>query len=76
MFNTVGFIYCHRIGDNGGNRGPNLTEVQNRLTQEQMIIRIVNGAENMPAYGGSLTKEELDAIVTFLSAENKLEDTD
>jgi ubiquinol-cytochrome c reductase cytochrome b subunit len=36
-----------------------------------MVIRIVNGAENMPAYGGSLSKEELEAIVIFLSAKEK-----
>ena len=71
LFNTVGCLYCHRIGDQGGIRGPELTEVQNRLTKDQMVIRIVNGAENMPAYGGSLSAEDLDAIVAFLMAENK-----
>ena len=42
-----------------------------RLTKEEMTIRIVNGARNMPAYGGSLSKEELDNIVAFLMAPNK-----
>jgi ubiquinol-cytochrome c reductase cytochrome b subunit len=36
-----------------------------------MVIRIVNGAENMPAYGGSLSKDELEAIVVFLSSKEK-----
>jgi len=36
-----------------------------------MVIRIVNGAENMPAYGGSLSKDELKAIVVFLSSKEK-----
>ena len=71
LFSTVGCLYCHKIGEYGGIRGPELTNVQNRLTREQMIIRIVNGAENMPAYGGSLSGEDLDAIVAFLSAEDK-----
>ncbi len=71
VFNSVGCIYCHKIGNKGGIRGPELTNVQNRLTKEQLIIRIVNGAENMPAYGGSLSKEELADVVTFLLSENK-----
>ena len=71
LFNTVGCLYCHRIGEQGGIRGPELTNVQNRLTKDQMVIRIVNGAENMPAYGGSLTAEDLDAIVSFLMANDK-----
>ncbi|MGO3184360.1 MAG: cytochrome b N-terminal domain-containing protein [Aequorivita sp.] len=71
LFNTEGCLYCHKIGDQGGIRGPELTEIQNRLTEQEMIIRIVNGAENMPAYGGSLTKEELEDIVAFLLQESK-----
>ncbi|MFD2828266.1 c-type cytochrome [Leeuwenhoekiella polynyae] len=71
LFNTVGCLYCHKIGDQGGIRGPELTKVQNRLTKEQIIIRIVNGAENMPAYGGALSKEEMDAIVSFLLEPDK-----
>ena len=71
VFDTAGCLYCHKIGTQGGIRGPELTKVQNRLTKDQMTIRIANGAENMPAYGGSLSKEELQAVVEFLSAENK-----
>ncbi len=71
LFNDEGCIYCHQIGEQGGIRGPNLTNVQNRLNKDQLIIRIVNGAENMPAYGGSLTKEELADIVEFLLQNQK-----
>ena len=71
VFNTAGCLYCHKINDQGGIRGPNLTNVQNRLTKEQIIIRIVNGAENMPAYGGSLSKEELEDVVDFLLKDKK-----
>ena len=71
LFNTVGCLYCHKIGDRGGIRGPDLTEIQNRLSKQQIVIRIVNGAQNMPAYGGSLTKEELRDITAFLLSDNK-----
>jgi hypothetical protein len=33
-----------------------------------MRIRIVNGSSNMPAYGGLLKKEELDALLVFLKS--------
>ncbi len=38
----------------------------NRLTQEQMTIRILNGGVNMPAFGNSLTPDEVNALVAFL----------
>ncbi len=71
LFNSEGCLFCHKIGGSGGIRGPELTHVQDRLTQEQITIRIVNGAKNMPAYGGSLSKKELDDIVAFLLAPDK-----
>lgn len=76
LFNSEGCIYCHMILDQGGIRGPELTDVQMRLTRQQMVIRIVNGAENMPAYGGTLTKEELEAIVSFLMSQKNQSMTD
>ncbi|NUQ60777.1 MAG: c-type cytochrome, partial [Anaerolineales bacterium] len=44
---------CHSIGDNGllggGNMGPNLTDVSDRLTQNKMISILANsGAEISP----------------------------
>lgn len=68
LFNTMGCLFCHTMGSNGGKRGPDLTEVEKRLTTQQMVERITNGAENMPAYGGSLTQTELHDLVTFLSS--------
>lgn len=69
LFNSEGCIYCHKINHKGGIRGPDLTDIENRLTKQQMIIRIVNGARNMPAYGGSLSDKEINDIVTFLGSD-------
>ncbi|BDD12419.1 cytochrome b (plasmid) [Fulvitalea axinellae] len=66
LFYDKGCLYCHKIGDRGGLRGPDLTNVSRRLNRQEMTIRIVNGGEYMPAFGGSLSQEELDLIINFL----------
>ena len=68
LFYDQGCQYCHTVLGQGGTRGPNLTTVGERLTAEEMTIRIVNGGYNMPSFGGSLTHEELADIVAFLQS--------
>ena len=68
LFNAKGCQYCHAVNGQGGERGPDLTNVTNRLTQDAITIRILNGGSNMPAYGGNLTPDELNAIVAFLKS--------
>jgi ubiquinol-cytochrome c reductase cytochrome b subunit len=36
------------------------------LKKDDLIIRIVNGGTNMPAFGSSLTPREMDDLVAFL----------
>jgi ubiquinol-cytochrome c reductase cytochrome b subunit len=67
LFYAKGCEYCHRINGYGGRAGPELTIVGNRLSPQQLTLRIVNGGENMPAFGGTLSKEELSDLVSFLS---------
>ena len=43
-----------------------MTDVASRLTPQQMTIRILNGATNMPSFAAILKADELDAIVAFL----------
>ncbi len=66
LFHDKGCEYCHRIDGYGGRRGPDLSRVADRLTRDQMIIRIMNGATNMPAFADILTPGELSRILTFL----------
>jgi len=66
VFYHRGCINCHNISGDGGHRGPDLTTVADRMTEDEMIIRILRGAGRMPAFGGILTPEELDNVVAFL----------
>jgi ubiquinol-cytochrome c reductase cytochrome b subunit len=69
LFNIKGCEYCHTIDRYGGKAGPDLTIVGNRLSQPELMIRIVNGGTNMPAYGGTLAKDELQDLAAFLAAQ-------
>lgn len=68
LFHERGCEDCHRIGGQGGQRGPNLSTVADRLTQEQMTVRILNGGNNMPAFGSILTPQDLKLLLVFLQS--------
>jgi len=57
---------CHRLGAEGGSRGPALDGVAARLTRDQLIRQVLQGGGNMPAYGKNLTPAEVNALVAFL----------
>src|SRR5262245_11510320 len=58
---------CHVIDGSGGHRGPDLSDVALRLSRDQMIARILNGATNMPAFAGNIDPTELEQLVDFLA---------
>ena len=69
LFYSRGCEYCHKVNGYGGKAGPDLSLVGRRLSAQEMTIRIVNGGGNMPAYGGILTRDDLNTLVDFLSAQ-------
>ena len=68
VFHDRACIYCHDVGGHGGHRGPELTTVGDRLTRDELTIRIMNGGYNMPGYGAILKPDEADALLAFLQS--------
>jgi ubiquinol-cytochrome c reductase cytochrome b subunit len=66
LFHAAGCEFCHAIAGSGGHRGPDLTSVANRLTDQQITLRILNGGYNMPSFASILKPAELTSLVAFL----------
>jgi ubiquinol-cytochrome c reductase cytochrome b subunit len=66
LFRDRGCLNCHLIDRYGGRRGPDLTYVGDKLSESDIVIRIVNGGVNMPAFGKSIPPEELAQVTAFL----------
>jgi ubiquinol-cytochrome c reductase cytochrome b subunit len=61
---------CHALDGIGGERGPDLTHVGQRLTLDQLVDQVSNGTPgggNMPAYGKQMSPAEMTALVEFLT---------
>ena len=63
FYNKEACVNCHILNAaDGGN---------NQLSKEHVINIVTNGYGVMPAYKNKLTKEEIDAIATYVSTEGK-----
>jgi len=71
LFEVKGCLNCHLIQGDGGRRGPDLSTIGDKLSADQMILRISNGAPNMPSYASNLTPIEMNELVTFLQSRVK-----
>ena len=57
---------CHAIGEEGGHRGPDLSDVGARMNEPELVRQVIQGGGNMPAYGKNLSPAETTALVAFL----------
>jgi ubiquinol-cytochrome c reductase cytochrome b subunit len=67
-FHDKGCLNCHLIDGYGGRRGPDLSRIGSLLTKDNIILRIVNGGTNMPAFGSTLSPREIENLVAFLQS--------
>lgn len=67
LFHDKGCEYCHEIHGQGGIRGPDLSNVADRLNNQQIERRILNGGYNMPSFARILDSDQVNELVTFLS---------
>jgi menaquinol-cytochrome c reductase cytochrome b/c subunit len=47
---SAGCLACHKIGDNGGTLGPNLTTIGDRLGRDAIARTLVNPTSPMPSF--------------------------
>jgi len=66
VFAASGCMHCHSIGDVGGHRGPDLSDVGRRKSKTQMRRQIVNGSRIMPAFGDVLGSSEIRDLIDYL----------
>jgi ubiquinol-cytochrome c reductase cytochrome b subunit len=71
LFHDKGCEYCHAIDGYGGKRGPDLSDVRSRMPPDQIGARITNGSLNMPAFARTLTPEQVNTLVSFLSTRGR-----
>jgi ubiquinol-cytochrome c reductase cytochrome b subunit len=66
LMSVEGCTACHQINGLGGQRGPNLSQVGDRRTYGQLVLRIARGGGGMPSYGNVLKPSQVNQLVTYL----------
>ena len=69
LFANYGCSGCHTLADAGatGHVGPSLDGDAN-LTHDFVVDRVSNGQGQMPAFGGQMSTDEIEAVATYLTA--------
>jgi quinol---cytochrome c reductase cytochrome c subunit, bacillus type len=67
---SAGCLACHKIGENGGTLGPNLTKVGDRLGPPAIVRTLVNPTSPMPSYQKFQrdNPEQFDKLVQYVAS--------
>ena len=57
---------CHGATGHGGNGGPDLTTMPLAQSEEGAIQQVTNGGGGMPAFGGTLSEEEIENVAAYV----------
>ena len=68
VFATSGCTHCHGAEGQGGDDGPALRNLRKHLSAQRIEHQIEFGGGAMPAFGSSLSRPQIDELVTFLRA--------
>ena len=66
LYNQSGCTHCHGVTGSGTDKGPSLRGVRRRITAAQIERQIVNGGQEMPAFGSTLDHKQVQNLVAFL----------
>lgn len=66
VFKANGCDHCHRIRNEGGHKGPDLSGVGRKLSKTQISDQILKGGNEMPSFAEDLQKSEVDDLVAYL----------
>jgi menaquinol-cytochrome c reductase cytochrome b/c subunit len=67
---SAGCLACHKIGENGGTLGPDLTEVGDRLGRDAIARTLVNPTSPMPSYQSYRqdSPQQFDELVNYVAS--------
>ena len=67
---SAGCLACHKIGENGGTLGPNLTTIGDRLGRDAIARTLVNPTSPMPSFRTfrEQNPREFDELVNYVAS--------
>jgi quinol---cytochrome c reductase cytochrome c subunit, bacillus type len=67
---SAGCLACHKIGENGGTLGPNLTKIGDRLGQAAIARTLVNPTPPMPSFQSFRTQnpDQFNKLVQYVAS--------
>jgi len=66
LFVSSGCQHCHTIGEVGGHRGPDLSNIGRTAKTAKIRKQIVDGSDVMPEFGDVLQPQEIDDLIAYL----------